>query len=139
MRRVAGVACALVLSGAAAAADERTPVDAGQGARAFQKCYACHSLDPDEHGLSGPDLAGIVGRRAAARPGFEYSAALLAVAREHDLVWTPAALNAFLRDPEVFVRGTSMTFTGIRDADERAALIRFLSRPASSAEATHVE
>ncbi|MEZ0470027.1 c-type cytochrome [Luteimonas salinilitoris] len=134
MRRIALAACALALSGAASAVDERTPSDAGRGERAFQKCYACHSVRPGEDGLSGPNLAGIVGRRAADRPDFEYSAALLAAARERDLVWTPAALDAFLRDPEAFVPGTSMSFIGIRDPDERAALIHFLSRPAPPTE-----
>lgn len=129
MRRIALAACALALSGAATAADAQAPSDAERGERAFQKCYACHSAHPGENGLSGPNLAGVIGRRAAERPDFEYSAALLAAARERDVVWTPAALDAFLRDPEAFIPGTSMSFVGIRDAEERAALIHFLSRP----------
>ena len=46
------------------------------GARAFQKCISCHSVDRAETGLSGPTLAGLIGRRAAALPGFEYSPAM---------------------------------------------------------------
>lgn len=134
MTRLAAAAGALVLTSAAIAAEDPTPADADRGERAFRKCYACHSVRPGEDGLSGPNLAGIVGRRAAQSPGFEYSAALLSAARERGLVWTPAALDAFLRDPEAFVPGTSMGLAGIRDADERAALVRFLSFPAPPAE-----
>ena len=49
--------------------------DAGE--RAFQKCYSCHSVDRNEKDLSGPNLAGVVGRRAAALPNFVYSPAFI--------------------------------------------------------------
>ena len=46
--------------------------DAARGERVFERCYACHSVDPAETGLTGPNLAGVVGRRAASRD-FDYS------------------------------------------------------------------
>ena len=46
-----------------------TPVgrsgDAERGRQVFQKCYACHSVVAGERGLTGPNLAGVVGRRRA--------------------------------------------------------------------------
>ena len=97
-----------------------------RGERAYQKCYSCHSLGGDEK-LEGPVLGGIVGRRVAAQPGFAYSPALKRFAAGQP-VWTPQLLDRFIADPEALVPGTSMAFTGIRDAEERAALIDYLRR-----------
>jgi cytochrome c len=113
--------------GAAEAARAEGPAD--PGARAFQKCYACHSVDPAERGLPGPNLSHVVGRPAAALPDFEYSDAMIAAARQRKLVWTEATLDRYLADPQAFVPGTAMNFFGLRNPAERAALIAYLARP----------
>lgn len=92
----------------------------------FQRCYACHSVAPGESGLEGPNLHGVVGRRAAVAAGFAYSPALRARGRD-GLVWDPATLDAFLADPQGFAPGNNMGFFGLRDPQARAALIRFLA------------
>ncbi|HEX7006872.1 MAG TPA: c-type cytochrome [Alphaproteobacteria bacterium] len=122
--RRALVAAAALLAAGVARADELDP-----GERAFQKCYACHSVDPAERGLPGPNLAGIVGRRAAAQPDFEYSDAMLDAARNRGLTWTEATLDRFLADPQAVVPGNAMNFFGLRDPAERAAVIAYLARP----------
>lgn len=99
--------------------------DAPRGERVFQRCYACHSIDPAETGLPGPNLHGIVGRPAAADPGFEYSPAILALARRGH-VWTPAALDAFLTDPLAVAPDNAMAFFGLPSANDRADLIAYL-------------
>ena len=98
-----------------------------RGEVVFQKCYACHSVVPGETGLTGPNLFGVVGRAIASVPGFEYSAALEALPVRGYQVWTEAALDAFLTSPEDFAPGTAMTFVGLPDANERAALIAYLA------------
>ena len=51
--------------------------DAARGERAFQRCYSCHSVDPNEAAkLQGPSLYRIMGRQAAAIPDFAYSDAM---------------------------------------------------------------
>ena len=121
----------LALAVAASALDAgfaaRAEGPADPGARAFQKCYACHSVDPAERGLPGPNLSHIVGRPAAALPDFEYSDAMIA-ARQCKLVWTEAALDRYLANPQAVVPGTAMNFFGLRNPAERAALIAFLAR-----------
>ena len=111
----------LALLPAAAAADG----DPARGERVFQRCYACHSVDPAEAGLPGPNLHGIVGRRAGTRPGFEYSPALRALAGRGQ-VWTPAALDAFLADPLAVAPDNAMGFFGLRSERDRADLIAYL-------------
>ncbi|HYD24681.1 MAG TPA: c-type cytochrome [Croceibacterium sp.] len=97
------------------------------GERAYQKCYACHSLDGPDPSTQGPSLKGLVGRPVAAEPGFAYSPALRAYAAERP-VWTREALDAFIADPQAVVPDNEMGFFGIRNADERRALIEYLAR-----------
>jgi cytochrome c len=113
----AGLAATLA---AAAAAPDR-------GARAFQRCYACHSVVPGETGTPGPNLHGVLGRRAGTRPGFRYSPALVE-AGARGLVWTREALDAFLADPERLVPGTEMAGPGLPDAALRRDVIDYLER-----------
>jgi cytochrome c2 len=101
--------------------------DARRGRVAFQKCYACHALEPGKNDLSGPSLHRVVGSRVAAAPGFDYSPALRALARRRPR-WDEALLDRFIADPERVAPRTSMTFTGMRDPRERADLIAYLRR-----------
>ena len=98
-----------------------------EGERAFQKCYSCHSVDPKETNLSGPNLAGVVGRRAAARADFAYSPVMKKAGAE-GLVWTEEALERYLADPLAMLPETTMSFPGVRDPAERRALIAYLGR-----------
>jgi cytochrome c len=113
------LAASSVRAGAAAAAQD----DAG--ARAFQRCYSCHSVKPEETGLQGPNLYGVVGRRAGSLPGFEFSEAMTAAGRD-GLVWTPETLDAYLADPRRFLPGNAMAFFGLKDSGERQDVIRYL-------------
>ena len=102
---------------------------AQEGERVFQRCYACHSFDPAERGLSGPTLRGIFGRRAGTLDGFDYSQPLREAGR-HGLVWSAETLDRFLEDPEALVEGVRMGGVRLRDATERRALIRWLQHAA---------
>jgi cytochrome c len=115
------LALAIALVAAASPAGAQTP----NGARIFQRCYACHSLDPAERGLSGPTLRGVFGRRAGTVEGFEYSQAMRE-AGLRGLVWTEETLDRFLEDPEELVPNARMGGVRLRDPDERRALIRWL-------------
>ncbi len=95
------------------------------GERAYQQSYSCHALEPGENGLAGPTLHGIVGRAVAAEPGFDYSPALRRFA-EQEPHWTEQLLERYAADPEALVPGTSMTYHGLRDGEERKALIAYL-------------
>lgn len=96
-----------------------------QGERVFQQCFACHSVDRKEKGLSGPNLAGVVGRKAGAEKGFAYSPGLKRVAAK-GLTWTPQTLDRFLTDPDTVVPHTSMAYFGLRKAQDRQAVIAYL-------------
>jgi cytochrome c len=108
------------------------PVSASaeDGARLFTPCRACHSLDPTEQGLPGPNLSGLIGRKVGGAEGFDYSP-VMRKARDDGLRWDAQRLEKFLADPAEMFPGLWMSIRGIEDAADRKALVRFLSDPAS--------
>ncbi|AUN31027.1 cytochrome c family protein [Niveispirillum cyanobacteriorum] len=113
--------CAIATLGMTGAAGAQ---DAAAGARLFTaKCQACHQLDPAKGSGMGPNLAGVIGRKSAALPGFNYSPAM----KGANLVWDNASLDAYLKAPQAAIKGNRMTFAGIADAPHRADLIAFLA------------
>ena len=94
------------------------------GEQAFQKCYSCHALEAGEN-VSGPTLHRVIGRKVAAEPRFRYSPAMRSFAAANPF-WSKELLDRFIADPEAVVPGTTMSFVGIRDPEERAALLAYL-------------
>jgi cytochrome c len=87
-----------------------------------QRCAACHSAVPGQPNRVGPNLAGVVGRKAASAPAFNYSAALKA----SGLTWTRANLDRFLQGPMRVVPGTRMA-VALTDNAQRGALLNYLA------------
>ena len=109
---------AIVATVALHAASARAQADPRRGQRLYGACTACHAGS----GSMGPDLVGVVGRKAGSRPNYRYSPAL----RGAGFIWTPAKLRAFLRDPATTVPGNRMPFGGLesdRDADDVVAYL----------------
>jgi cytochrome c len=101
--------------------------DPARGERVFQRCFACHSVGAGEHTLPGPNLRGVVGRRAGTQLGFRFSPALIE-AGARGLVWTRATLDAYLADPERFLPGTEMGMPGLSLAVDRRDVIDYLEK-----------
>ena len=76
--------------------------DAEKGKRVYNKCKACHSLEPGKRKV-GPSLHGIVGRKAGTVEGYKYSK-INSVAGEEGLVWDEASIVAYLPDPNAFLK-----------------------------------
>lgn len=96
--------------------------DAGAGKKLFKKCAACHTNDAGGANRVGPNLHGIADSDIASRAGFAYSAAL----QGKDGNWDANALNAFLKSPKGFAKGTKMAFGGLKKPEQRANLIKYL-------------
>ncbi|MZR32388.1 c-type cytochrome [Sneathiella litorea] len=107
------------------------------GREAFAPCRACHSLKADAGVMAGPSLSGLIDRAVGGDPEFDYSPVLRA-ANSAGEVWTPQLLEEFLADPEGVFPGMWMSYPGIRDEVERAALARYIvsvsNRDSSSAQ-----
>jgi cytochrome c len=109
---------------AAVAAPAFAAGDAAHGKALFQqRCGLCHQGAPDDgDGGQGPDLRGVVGRKAGTDPGFGYSPAL----KGAKLTWTPETLDQFLTAPGKMVPGTAMPVSTANPKD-RADLIAYLA------------
>lgn len=108
--------CALL--GAASMAGA-APGDATRGEAIYARCAACHDLATDR---TGPHHCGLFGRRAGSVAGFAYSDAM----KRAGFMWNAQTLDRFLAAPLQAVPGTSMTYAGVPDAQERADLIAYL-------------
>lgn len=99
------------------------------GEEVYGRCLACHSVEGNR---TGPQHCGLFGRRAGTAPGFDgYSPAM----RASGIVWNGETLDRFLADPLAVVPMTFMTYAGVPDPADRAALIAWLAeatRPGGS-------
>ena len=121
MRVFAVAAC---LSVAMLMANTASAQDAAEGERLFKRlCTVCHIAEKDstKRGV-GPNLWGIVGRKAGTIEGFRYSEAN----RNSGIVWSAETLDPYLESPRKEIPGTSMAFAGIRKPEERKAMIAYL-------------
>ncbi len=96
--------------------------DAEAGKTVFNKCKACHQIGAGAKNAVGPHLDGVVGRKAGAAEGFNYSDAL----KGSGITWDDANLQAWLTDPKAKVAGTKMVFAGLKDQKDRDDVIEYL-------------
>jgi cytochrome c len=100
--------------------------DAAAGENVFKKCAVCHIADTDKNKV-GPSLNHVFGRTAGTHPNFAYSPAMLA-AGKGGLVWDETTLRDYLHDPKLKVKGTKMTFVGLKDDTDITNLMAYLKQ-----------
>jgi cytochrome c len=110
--------------GEAVAEDSPAGLDP-HGARVFRACSACHALTAEGGNMAGPNLHGLFGRRMGSVAGYAYSDRLA----RGDIVWTRETVaDLFTRGPDVVTPGTKMPVQRIENAEDMAALLRFLDQ-----------
>lgn len=100
--------------------------DAAAGQRVFNQCRACHTTDQGGRQGVGPNLFGIVGRRAGAIEGFRYSANMRELATE-GLAWSDDRLRAYVANPKAVVPRGSMSYPGLRNEGQVNDLMAYLA------------
>jgi cytochrome c len=109
-------ALALVVCGAGRAWSDES------GKQIFQRtCGICHSAEPGQNKL-GPSLAGVIGRKSGSAPNFSYSEAM----KKAGITWSDKTLDQYIADPKAVVPGNKMLFVGLKNPDERQAVIAYL-------------
>jgi cytochrome c len=96
--------------------------DLDNGESKFALCSTCHTVQQGGPNMTGPNLYGVFGRKAATLAGFSYSDALKAAG----WTWDAPHLDTWITDPKVAAPGTKMTFAGLKDPKDRTDVIAYL-------------
>ena len=94
------------------------------GEKVFKKCVACHSIAKGGGNKIGPTLWGVLGRQAGSIPDYKYSKAMT----EYRKTWSFEEMNSFLIKPKDWIKGPKMSFAGLKNAKDRAAVILYLNK-----------
>jgi len=113
------------------ATDAMAVGDVAKGKKLAKKCKACHTLKKGGKNRLGPNLFGVLGKPAGAVKGYKYSKALKA----SGITWDEAAFTDFVAKPKKVVKGTKMSFRGIKKAPQRADLLAYFKTLKSTAAA----
>jgi cytochrome c len=96
--------------------------NAVQGKTYFSRCAICHSNAKGAPNRIGPNLFGVVGRKAASLPGFFYSGAM----KHSNIKWTHEKLEAYISKPQAVVPGNRMAFAGVSSHQQVEDLVAYL-------------
>lgn len=98
--------------------------DAAAGEKVFTRCRPCHQIGEGAKNLVGPELNGIVGRKAGSVEGYNYSDAN----KNSGITWDEATLKEYLKNPKAKVPGTKMIFAGLPKQEDIDNLVAFLKQ-----------
>jgi cytochrome c len=102
--------------------------DAAKGAAIFKgTCGVCHLAQAHPAGSDlamriGPNLWGVVGRKAGTGAHFRYSPAM----RQSGIVWTPDTLRPYIHEPQKTIPDVRMSFLGLKDMKQVEDVIAYL-------------
>jgi len=99
-----------------------------EGAKVFKKCAACHSIAKGGGNKIGPALWGVLGRQAGSVSDYKYSKAMAA----HGKTWSFEEINSFLIKPKDWIKGTKMSFVGLKSKNDRVAVILYMNEKTDS-------
>ena len=109
------LAAALLLAGTA---------HAGPAPATWARCAVCHDATKGGPNKIGPNLYGVVGKKAGTHvAGFKYSDGL----KKSGLTWNAATLDKWIENPRALVPNTMMAFPGLKDPAKRAELVGYLT------------
>ena len=97
--------------------------DVSSGEKIFKKCVACHSINKGGKNKIGPALYNVVGRAVGGVDDYKYSKTLASYGKN----WTFEELNGFLQKPASYLKGTKMSYAGLRKEKDRASIIKYLN------------
>ncbi len=90
----------------------------------FGQCAVCHKVVKDGGNGVGPNLHGVVGKKAGQVSGYAYSDAMKA----SGMVWDEANLDKYIENTRGTVPGTKMVYAGQKDPAKRKEIIEWLKK-----------
>ena len=128
MRKIAvlAVSCAAIV---ACAGSANAAGDAAKGEAAFKtKCGICHQIGANAQNGVGPELNGIVGRKAASVASYPTYSAGMKKLGDEGYVWSEEHIDKWIENPKAMIPDSmmSLAFQGVPDAAERADIIAYM-------------
>jgi cytochrome c len=120
MQRVLIAAGLLAFLGGGAACAQ----DGAAGEKVFVQCRACHQIGPNAKNAIGPQLNGVIGRKAGTVPGYSYSQAN----KNSGFTWDEPTFTTYIQNPQGVIKGTKMTFAGIKNPQQVKDLYTYLKQ-----------
>jgi cytochrome c len=117
MKRFYILAAAFLMSSGSAIAQ-----DAAAGEKVFNKCRACHQIGEGAKNLVGPQINGLIGRKAGSVEGYNYSEAN----KNSGFTWDEATFREYIKDPKAKMPGTKMAYMGLKQETEIDSIIAYL-------------
>lgn len=100
--------------------------DPENGEKAFRKCKTCHQVGPEAQHRTGPELNGVVGAAIGTKAGFKYSKDMQELGAS-GATWTYELLDNFIAKPRDLIKGTRMSYNGVKSPEERSDIIAYLT------------
>jgi cytochrome c len=99
--------------------------DVAAGEKIFTtKCKVCHQIGPGAKNSVGPNLSGVIGRKAGTEEGYNYSDAM----KGSGLTWDEATFKEYIKDPKAKVPGIKMIFAGLPKDTDQDAIYAYLAQ-----------
>ena len=98
------------------------------GKKVFGTCKSCHSIKKDGGNKIGPALWAVLGRPMGAVTDYKYSKALSTYGKN----WNFETMNLFLIKPKAYIKGTKMSYAGLKKEKDRASVILYLNAQSDS-------
>jgi cytochrome c len=105
--------------------------DVAAGETAWGKCVSCHTDTPGGAEMTGPNLYNLIGRKPGGHAGYTFSSAMVDYGNANP-TWTYENLNEFLEAPAQHIRGTKMTFVGLKRVEDRINILAYFRTMAPS-------
>lgn len=102
--------------------------DVTKGEGIFKKCIACHTIAAGAPNGIGPNLHGVLGKTIGSHAGFNYSEAL----KSKGGAWAWENMSEWLANPKKFAPGNKMTFAGLGNPEDRAAVLVYINSQGSN-------
>ena len=98
--------------------------DAAAGEKVFAQCRPCHQIGPNAKNVVGPELNGVIGRKAGTTPGYNYTPAN----KNSGITWDEATFREYIKDPKAKIPGTKMIYAGLKDEKRIDDLTAYLKQ-----------
>ncbi len=125
MRHLLALGAFLALAPIAGAQAQSGDPEAGR--RVFNQCSACHTINQGGPNRVGPNLHGVMGRKAGSIEGFRYSANLKQLG-EGGHVWNEETLRPYLQNPKAVAPQGIMAFPGLRNEQQLNDVIAYVKQ-----------